>query len=184
MIEKPFELGIIVGRFQTLHLGHESIIDQAIKLCDRVCVLIGSAQESGTEMNPYPYDERKKLLKNIYGDRIDVHGIDDMEAGNDRNWGAFVLAKVKGLYDRYPDLIISGKESRRTDWFTGIEHLDMREMYVPKSIHISGTQMRNLLLADDETTWRQFVNPVNWGEYGTLKNYCVKALGVKNTKSI
>ena len=51
-MSKPFSLGIMVGRFQTLHIGHEQMIRTGLELCDEVGIFIGSSQESGTEKNP------------------------------------------------------------------------------------------------------------------------------------
>ena len=51
---KPFALGILVGRFQVVHAGHEQMIRTAMALCDRVGIFIGSSQESGTSKNPFP----------------------------------------------------------------------------------------------------------------------------------
>lgn len=42
---KPYDVGLICGRFQTFHKGHESLVETGLKLCDRVLILIGSAQE-------------------------------------------------------------------------------------------------------------------------------------------
>ena len=36
MEKKPYALGILVGRFQTLHLGHEDMIGKALEMCERV----------------------------------------------------------------------------------------------------------------------------------------------------
>ena len=36
MNNKPYRLGILVGRFQTLHSGHTDMINRAIELCDKV----------------------------------------------------------------------------------------------------------------------------------------------------
>ena len=49
---KPYDVGLIVGRFQTLHKGHEKLIETGLMLCDRLLILIGSSQECGTERNP------------------------------------------------------------------------------------------------------------------------------------
>ena len=48
----PYELGITVGRFQTFHNGHRDIIRQALRICSRVGIFIGSADESLTFMIP------------------------------------------------------------------------------------------------------------------------------------
>lgn len=69
-MKKSFELGLVLGRFQAFHKGHEFIIDKAVEFCDNVCVLVGSSQESGTLKNPFSYETRERLLKKIYGDKI------------------------------------------------------------------------------------------------------------------
>lgn len=45
---KPYDTCLICGRFQTFHIGHESLVETGLKLCDRVLILVGSAQECGT----------------------------------------------------------------------------------------------------------------------------------------
>ena len=42
---KKYKLGMILGRFQIFHKGHESIINKALELCDEVIILIGSADK-------------------------------------------------------------------------------------------------------------------------------------------
>ena len=77
---KPYDTCLICGRFQTFHIGHESLIETGLKLCDRVLILIGSAQECGTERNPFNINTRTKMLKEIYGDspNIMIYGLSDM----------------------------------------------------------------------------------------------------------
>lgn len=41
---KYYDVGMVCGRFQTFHKGHESLIESAVALCDRVLILIGSSQ--------------------------------------------------------------------------------------------------------------------------------------------
>ena len=67
-----YDSGLIVGRFQTFHKGHQSLVDAGLQLCDRVLILIGSAQESGTERNPYPICERESPR---------IHSWDESERG-------------------------------------------------------------------------------------------------------
>ena len=66
---KVYDTGLICGRFQTFHKGHERLVDTGLLLCDRLLILIGSAQECGTERNPFNINTRTKILKEIYGDR-------------------------------------------------------------------------------------------------------------------
>ena len=60
---KPYDVGLVCGRFQTFHKGHEKLVDTGLLLCDRLLILIGSAQESGTERNPFNINTRTKILK-------------------------------------------------------------------------------------------------------------------------
>lgn len=42
---KVFNTGIIVGRFQHIHNGHEKIINIGRSLCDTLLIFVGSAGE-------------------------------------------------------------------------------------------------------------------------------------------
>lgn len=37
---KPYDVGLICGRFQTFHKGHEKLIDTGLLLCDRLLIFI------------------------------------------------------------------------------------------------------------------------------------------------
>lgn len=82
---KPYDVGLICGRFQTFHKGHEKLINTGLMLCDRVLILIGSAQEYGTERNPLNINTRTNMLKTVYGDNpnIMIYGLSDMTNEND-----------------------------------------------------------------------------------------------------
>ncbi|MGQ9587461.1 MAG: nicotinamide-nucleotide adenylyltransferase [Thermoplasmata archaeon] len=54
--------GIIVGRFQPLHKGHMSVIREVLRRCDELIVVIGSAEESHTEKNPFTAGERFQMI--------------------------------------------------------------------------------------------------------------------------
>ena len=111
---KPYDCGLICGRFQTFHIGHESLVDTGMKLCDRVLILIGSAQECGTERNPYNIVTRMDMLKSIYGDRSDVmiYGLSDMTDENDirPEWGRYLLENVDRYIYKAPELMIYGND--------------------------------------------------------------------------
>lgn len=35
---KPYDVGLICGRFQTFHKGHEKLVDTGLMLCDRLLI--------------------------------------------------------------------------------------------------------------------------------------------------
>lgn len=184
MNEKPFSLGILVGRFQTIHCGHEQMICTAMALCDRVGIFVGSSQEAGTATNPFSYETRQELLRLLFGERVDVFPLPDIGVGNNGTWGEYVLENVTRRYGRRPDLLVSGKEARRVSWFDGIGGVRISELYIPKTIDISASRMRSFFLADDRESWQRYTNPTLWGEYDALRRLVLLSKDHEETASL
>ena len=184
MFSKPYKLGIIVGRFQTLHLGHQDIIDRAAELCSNVGVFIGSSQDSGTEKNPFSYELRKSLIECIYGDRINIFPLPDIGVGNTSKWGDYILDNVMQRFGRQADIFISGKEERRLDWLSSSAGLGIAEMYIPKSIKISASELRELFINGDIKAWMRFTDKRLWPRFDELRGIVLNSYKNKNTASI
>lgn len=184
MKKKPYGLGILVGRFQTLHSGHEMIIDKACELCDEVGIFVGSSQESGTNKNPFSYGLRKDILLSVFGDKVKVFPLPDLGIGNVPAWGDYVLESVRERFGKYPDIFISGKESRRIDWFDNAKELAISELYVPKSIDISASEVREMFIKDDRKEWESHVNPVIHKRYDELREIVLNSHDNLNTESV
>ena len=184
MENKPYCLGVMVGRFQTLHAGHEDMIQKALQICDKVCILVGSSQESGTSKNPFSYALREEMLRRVFGSEILIFPLPDIGVGNNAAWGDYVLKNVKENLGRYPDLLISAKESRRVSWFDGAQGTEISELYIPKTNPISATQMRQYFLDDDEHSWRMHTNPKLWPMYQALRRQVENSRENLDTDSI
>lgn len=183
-MKKPFELGIVVGRFQTLHTGHGEMIDTAIAICGQVGIFVGSSQESGTLKNPLTYEDRARILRKRFGDKVSIYPLPDIGVGNNAAWGNYVLQNVTERFGRTPDLLISGKEERRVNWFDSVEGLTIAELYVPKTIDISSTAMREHLIAGDRSAWQTYTDPLLWDEYDFLREKVIAAKDNPHTASI
>ncbi len=179
---KTYKLGLLVGRFQALHLGHERMIRDAAALCERVAVFIGSSQESGTQKNPFSYETREKMLKTVFGDSIEVYPLPDAGLGNNSLWGQYVLEKVTAACGRKPDLFITGREERRVSWFEDAE--DISKLIIPKVIEASATQMREYLISGDETAWRALTPAPLHPMFGELRRTTLSAQQNDTTQSI
>ncbi len=184
MSKKPYKLGIIVGRFQNFHKGHEDVFNKAIELCDEVGVFIGSSQESGTSKNPFSYELRKAMLQKVFLHSISIHPLPDIGVGNNSKWGDYVLQNVVKHFGTTPDLLISGKEERRLDWFDSVSGLSVAELYVPKTIDVSATVMRENLINDDLQEWKKYTNEKLWDDYDTLREIVVASKDNQDTDSI
>ena len=183
-MDKPFALGILVGRFQTLHAGHQQMIEMALSLCDQVGIFIGSSQESGTKKNPFPYALRKKMLECLFGDRVSIYPLPDIGVGNTAAWGDYVLENVMQRFGRMPELLVSGKEARRLDWFDSVAGVRIAELYIPKTIEISASQMRGFLIRDDRESWERYVNPKIHPLYSQLRTLVLASQENEDTMSV
>ena len=55
---------LVVGRFQPFHNGHLALIEQALELGE-VIIVIGSAEKSRSDENPFTCRERFEMLKSV-----------------------------------------------------------------------------------------------------------------------
>lgn len=174
----------MVGRFQTLHAGHEFMIDKAVELCGKVAIFIGSSQEAGTLKNPFSYEVRKRLLKEIYGDSVDIFPLPDIGVGNNSAWGDYVLENVMDKLGEYPDLFVSGTESRRLSWLDSMEKQNVSQLYIPKTIDISASKMRQFFIDDNIEEWKKYSNQKIWHNYAELRTIVLDSQENIQTSSI
>lgn len=172
---KPYDVGLICGRFQTFHIGHESLVETGLKLCDRILLLVGSAQEYGTERNPYNINTRTKMLKSIYGDSpsIMIYGLADMTDENDirPEWGRYLLDNVDRYIYKAPELMIYGNDESRSSWFAPEDIRDTSEFIVNRGrIPVSATMVREAMVFDKRKEWMAMVNPKLHKMYNELRD--------------
>lgn len=57
-----YDIGLVIGRFQPPHFGHLFLMMQALKVCDKIVIGIGSANVIN-DKNPFPVNIREQLLR-------------------------------------------------------------------------------------------------------------------------
>lgn len=62
-MQYKYDLLAYIGRFQPYHLGHEMVIKEALKLSERLVILIGSSNQPRTPKNPWSFAERKVMIE-------------------------------------------------------------------------------------------------------------------------
>lgn len=171
---KPYDVGLICGRFQTFHIGHESLVETGLRLCDRILILIGSSQECGTKRNPFNVNTRTKMLKEIYGDspNIMIYALADMTNENDicPEWGRYLLDNVDRYIYKAPEVMIYGNDESRSRWFAPEDIIDTSEVIVNRGrIPISATMVREAMVFDRRKEWMSMVNPKLHKMYDELR---------------
>ena len=179
-----FSTGLIVGRFQTFHRGHEEMIRCALDVCDTILLFIGSSQESGTQKNPFTYQMRHDVIAKVFkreicAKRLFIHPLPDAGLGNNTAWGEYVL-RTAHEYGFNPQIMISGKETRRETWFND----DLFELFIPKTENISATMLRLAMLRDDREMWKRYVPQRTWDMYDQLRPLLIAAQENAETASI
>lgn len=172
---KPYDVGLICGRFQTFHKGHESLVETGQKLCDRILILIGSAQECGTERNPFNVNTRTKMLKAIYGDcsEIMIYGLADLTNENDitPEWGRYLLKNADRYIYKAPELMIYGNDEARSKWFDPEDIRYTSEFIINRGrIPVSATMVRKAMVLDNRKEWMSMVNPKLHKLYNELRD--------------
>lgn len=174
-MSRLYKIGLVIGRFQMLHKGHEFMIRRALDLCHTVVVYIGSSQEQGTKINPFSFERRKQMLCKVFKEEVRLHRIyilplPDVGLGNSINWGKYVLDKFYNDFMHYPDLYVTGCEKERSSWFTNDIAPNMDELRLTRhNIEVSATECREALLSDDFDTWANLVPKELYNLYAELK---------------
>ena len=57
--------GLILGRFQPLHMGHLSLFENVIEKKEKIIVCIGSSDKKRTKENPYNALERTQMIESV-----------------------------------------------------------------------------------------------------------------------
>lgn len=184
MSTRPFDLGLYVGRFQHFHIGHQAVLDKALLLCDRVLVLVGSSQEQGTLRNPFSAATRMGLISEIYPIQmgVNVSTLPDLSGPDDitPDWGRHVLATVKQLTRKLPEVMIYGNDQARSAWFDPQDIATVSEVIVSRQLNpISATQMREWLLRGDEQyaadQWHAHAHPRLHKHFDQLRGELLRA---------
>lgn len=108
MQNHKLRLGVYIGRFSPIHLGHVAVIDEMINKYgySRSLVMIGSANTQQSLRHFFTYAERKAFIKEVYP-QIRVVGLADYK--NDDDW-----------YDAIIDLVkLAGAYSFEVEYFSG-----------------------------------------------------------------
>ncbi len=181
-----FQNGLVIGRFQLFHSGHEQIVRTALACCERVLLFIGSSQEQLTATNPFSYELRCEVITRVFTDevasgRLILEPLPDLGVGGNQTvWGDYLLSAAKRILGVQPDLLVSGTEGRRVTWFER-EYGRIAELYVPKTVDISGSAMRTFMIDNEEALWRAYTNPLLWDMYERLR--AVVLLSKDNTET-
>ena len=161
-----FKKGMVLGRFQGFHLGHQAVIDKALETCESVLIFIGSSDKSGSVYNPFPYELRAAIVNDIYNGRVTVAPLPERGLGDIGAWGEYMLESASKVFGM-PDCFIFGNEEKCHKWFPNNE---LTFIPIDRSlIKIHGTELRELIYNDDYKSFSQFTDERIHKYYGIMR---------------
>ncbi len=102
-----YKSGVFLARMQPLHIAHLFLIEQAMKDCEEVWVVLGSSNKHDMLRNPFTLEFRTEVLKEALSDsgyskedidRIHIFELPDWSLENDVNepiiWGRYFYYNV------------------------------------------------------------------------------------------
>lgn len=143
--------GLVVGRFQPLHKGHEALIRRAMEDCVHVVVAIGSSNAKQDTRNPFTKEERRQMIAAVFheeaGDDLQVMDLPDIH--DPPNWVPHVLERT-GAVDK-----VFGNDDRTLDLF------DAAGITVVRTGHVDRDRYRattiRMQMAEGDGAWTKAV---------------------------
>jgi len=161
--------GLVLGRFQGLHKGHQALIDTALNNCSKVLVFVGSSDKSGTVRNPFTYEFRKHLIEELYGDRIIVSPLPDIGVGDVGAWGDYLLSKGHEAIGEDISAIVCGNERKYHLWFPDNPELSLVKLD-RKDIPVSASELREYIKNDDYKSFAALTDERMHKYYGIMRD--------------
>src|SRR4051794_11815483 len=108
-------VALIIGRWQILQRGHETLLRTALQNAPRVVVVIGSAYRARDAHNPFSWQERQQQFETILSaeERQRVEFLPVRDYYDDQRWTDAVRAGVAKLA-RAADITLVGFKKDHT----------------------------------------------------------------------
>ena len=159
-----YKHGFCIVRCQPFHIGHDRLIKKMMEECEFGTVLIGSAQESGTEKNPLPYFVRKKMIQNVWRkneayNRLRIAGVKDLP---NVPWNVNVLETIKKERADIvaPDVMYVGDDKEYLFFANDVKNVEICSRTTQDFPFLSGNMVRDMVMLKD-IRYKEFVHPEN-----------------------
>lgn len=173
MGEKPFSLGLVVGRFEPIHLGHEKLIDISLDSCNKTALLV--TYNDLDKSNPFSFEYVMHLIAKIYGNEIERGSLKVIPFKNDikfdKNYGDKILSVVNESFSKKPDFIAYGSDKNISKCFSDKARENIFEVKVNREeLNISATDIRKALKENNIDFIKKYINPKIYDEISRMKN--------------
>jgi nicotinamide-nucleotide adenylyltransferase len=140
---------VFLGRFQPFHIGHMNIVEKIFSQdFDKLLLVIGSAEKSGTDENPWNLQEREEIIRASIPlelqERIDIIWLADVPDDDEwcENLKVLLPSEITLFTGNEWVRDICQRHGITTDWIDSYD------------IDISGTKIRDMIQkGEDVSRW-------------------------------
>ncbi len=162
-MNKKYQFGIVIGRFQPFHVAHRELIKHSLSLAEKVIVILGSARSASDVRNPFTPAMREEIIRACFPEdsaRLIFRAVRDYPY-NDHVWTAEVQNVVSEISDETDGakIAIIGFFKDRSSYYLNLfPQWNFEEFYVSdkKLLNINATQIREKFFTDD-ADWKEFL---------------------------
>ena len=162
-MNKKYDFGIVIGRFQPFHLAHRELIKHSLTLAEKVIVILGSARSASDVRNPFTPAMREEIIRACFPEdsaRLIFRAVRDYPY-NDHVWTAEVQNVVSEISDETDGakIAIVGFFKDRSSYYLNLfPQWNFEEFYVSdkKLLNINATMIREKFFTDD-ASWKEFL---------------------------
>lgn len=157
-----FKHAVLFGRFNPVHLGHLSIIDDALDQADHLVIMLGSHNAARNIKNPWTSEEREKMIRSALSPeankRVLCVPIRD-QLYNDALWITDALHKISEATDDADDkdICLVGFKSDKTSWYLDL-FPQWQYISCPTDYDFHSTQIREMYFSMD-AAYKKCVSP-------------------------
>jgi bifunctional NMN adenylyltransferase/nudix hydrolase len=158
--DKRFDTLVFIARCSPFHNGHKAVVKQALKLADKVVILLGSANSPRNTRDPWSFDDRKQMIMDTFFEAnpgsspaqrsgaastgiIVIKPLPDYPY-DDNKWKASVRTAVSGASpwsDKPPKTGLIGHSKDASSYYLGM-FPDWEGVEVPNFEGINATDIR------------------------------------------
>lgn len=157
-------VGLVSGRFQPFHITHQELIDVALKIYDKVVILISDAKLD--DNNWFTYEQRVNMIKS-YLDSVGgnynrvIFGVAPSKLETGETWARALYDGVKDATNGQrlkPDGLVFGSDKLKWDWYDDDDIKDVDFHVIGRTdMDISATKVRNLIMDNDVEKALEFI---------------------------
>lgn len=158
-MDKVFDVGVIVGRFQTDELtpAHLELIDTVYNTHSNLVIILGLSPQECTPKNPLDYRIRKIFLQEQYP-KADVLYVNDMRYDDD--WSRQLDRIVRSVTRKHQTVCLYGGRDSFLPHYNG-QH-PAKELTLKESEFISATSRRKII-RNSVTNHQEFRKGIIYG---------------------